>query len=122
MFATRWTVKLIVLMVHWIRGSPSCWKPFVANRVTKIQALLDPSVWRYCPGPENPADLPTRGISASELKQSQLWWQGPTWLRNPEEEWPVDLQSAPCTDIIDAEKKPSRHYPYLCGTAVGATY
>ena len=70
--------------LHWIRGPPSCWKPFVANHVTEIQALLDPSVWRYCPGPENPADLPTKGMSASKLKQSQLWWEGPTWLRNPE--------------------------------------
>ena len=30
--------------LHWIRGSPLHWKPFVANRVTEIQALLDPSV------------------------------------------------------------------------------
>ena len=55
--------------LHWIRGSPSRWKPFVANRVTEIQALLDPSVWRYCPGPESPADLSTRGMSAKEFKK-----------------------------------------------------
>ena len=71
----------------------------------KFKRCSDPSIWRYCPGPENPADLPTRGMSASELKQSQLWWEGPIWSRNPEEEWPVDLRSAPCTDIIDPGKK-----------------
>ena len=45
--------------LHWIRGAASQWKPFVANRVTEIQSLLDPSVWRCCPGLQNPADLPT---------------------------------------------------------------
>ena len=53
--------------LHWIRGAASQWKPFVANRVIEIQSLLDPSVWRYCPGPQNPADLPTRGLSASQF-------------------------------------------------------
>ena len=79
--------------LHWIRSSLSRWKPFIANRVTEIQALLDPSVWRYCPGSENPADLTTKKMSAKELEESQLWWEGPTWLRSPEGKWPFDLRS-----------------------------
>ena len=30
--------------LHWIRGSASQWKPFVANRVIEIQSLMDHSV------------------------------------------------------------------------------
>ncbi|KAL9988403.1 hypothetical protein ACROYT_G002841 [Oculina patagonica] len=52
--------------LYWIRGAASQWKPFVANRVIEIQSLLDPSVWRYCRGPQNPADLPSRGLPASK--------------------------------------------------------
>ena len=51
--------------LHWIRGAASQWKPFVANRVFEIQSLLDRSVWRYCPGPQNPAELPTQGLQCS---------------------------------------------------------
>ena len=98
-----WTDNLSTL--HWIWGSPSRWKPFVANRVTEIQALLDTFVWRYFPGPENPADLPLRGMSAKELKESKLWWEGPTWLRSPEDKWPINLRSAPCLQNVDAERK-----------------
>ena len=44
-------------------------------------------------------------MSEKELKESQLWWEDPTWLRNPEDKWPVDLRSAPCTQNVDAERK-----------------
>jgi hypothetical protein len=91
--------------LHWIRGSPSQWKPFVANRVMEIQSLLDPSVWRYCPGPQNPADVPTRGMSSNELKESRLWWEGPAWLRSSEEEWPKDLRSASLNEHVEIERK-----------------
>ena len=30
----------------------------------------------------NPADLPSRGLTLEELKQSQLWLHGPFWLRH----------------------------------------
>ena len=91
--------------LHWIRGAASQWKPFVANRVIEIQSLLDPSVWRYCPGPQNPADLPTRGVSASQLRESHLWWKGPSWLQESEKDWPKDLSSKPSSKIVDPERK-----------------
>lgn len=48
------------LTLHCIRGTSLQWKPFVANRVTEIQSLLGPSVWRYCPKRQNPADIFSR--------------------------------------------------------------
>lgn len=91
--------------LHWIRGAASQWKPFVANRVIEIQSLLDPSVWRYCLGPQNPADLPTRGLSASQLRESHLWWRGPIWLQESEKDWPEDLRSKPSSEIVDPERR-----------------
>ena len=34
----------------------------------------------HCPGKENPADLPPRGVSVEELINSHLWFNGPSWL------------------------------------------
>ncbi len=73
-----WTDSTVALA--WIQSDPHRWKPFVSNRVSEIQALSSPSCWHHCPGSQNPADLVTRGISASELVQSKLWLCGPTFL------------------------------------------
>lgn len=56
------------------------WKQFVKHRVNEILKLSDNGDWRYCPSRENPADIGSRGMSASGLKQNVLWWQGPAWL------------------------------------------
>ncbi|XP_030584685.1 uncharacterized protein LOC115779925 [Archocentrus centrarchus] len=79
-----WTDSMIVL--HWIRSSAHKWKQFVANRVVEIQSLTDPAAWSHCKGKENPADLPTRGLSVTSLSQSQLWWRGPAFLTSSESE------------------------------------
>ena len=91
--------------LHWIRGSASQWKPFVANRVMEIQSLLDPSVWRHCPGPHNPADLPSRGLSVSQLRESELWWKGSSWLQELEKDWPKDLRSKSSNEPVQVERK-----------------
>lgn len=77
-----WTDSMIVL--HWIRSSAHKWKQFVANRVTEIQTLTDPQSWSHCKGKMNPADLPTRGLTVQDLKQSTLWWNGPSVLMSPD--------------------------------------
>jgi hypothetical protein len=61
----------------WIKGNPHRWKQFVANRVSEIQDLTEPSHWFHCPGSDNPADLTTRGMDARALVDSSLWKHGP---------------------------------------------
>ena len=75
---TYWTDSMVTL--GWVRGEPSRWKQFVANRVTEIQTLSSPSDWRHCPGQVNPADLVTRGIQAKDLVGSEQWLKGPHFL------------------------------------------
>ena len=53
------------------------WKSFVQNRVEDIQSLHEPSIWRKCPGDQNPADLSSRGGKIKQLINNQLWWKGP---------------------------------------------
>ena len=64
--------------LYWILGSEKEWKQFVLNRVCEIRKLLPIDCWRHCPGKDNPADLPSRGLALSELSVSKLWRQGPS--------------------------------------------
>ena len=66
--------------LYWIKGIDKEWKPFVQNRVNEIRKLLPIDSWRHCPGKENPADIPSRGVTAQELARSMLWHHGPGWL------------------------------------------
>ena len=72
--------------LHWIMN-PGEWKQFVRYRVNEILKLSEKGDWSHCPGQENPADIGSRGVSTLELKQSELWWHGPMWLKEREESW-----------------------------------
>ena len=64
--------------LHWISGEAREWKQFVQNRVIEIRKLVPHSRWRHCPGTQNPADIPSRGVSVVEFKEKeQLWLHGP---------------------------------------------
>ncbi|UYV78613.1 hypothetical protein LAZ67_16002164 [Cordylochernes scorpioides] len=41
-----------------------------------------------CQGEHNPADIPSRGESPSKFTKSG-WWEGPKWLQEKKEDWPV---------------------------------
>lgn len=58
---TFWTDSTTAL--QWIRHDKP-WKQYVQQRVQEIRQLTSRKGWRHCPGNENPADLPSRGLSA----------------------------------------------------------
>ncbi|XP_077536079.1 uncharacterized protein LOC144148418 [Haemaphysalis longicornis] len=99
--ATRaffWSDAQIAL--HWICGEPSRWPPFVRNRVEEIQRLTKGCRWGHCSSKDNPADLITRGISATVLRTSELWWHGPSWITHTENLWPFN-QPQDVADFVD---------------------
>ena len=68
--------------LHWILGN-GLYRQFVTNRVTKIKQHQQIQ-WRHVPTTDSPADLASRG---GQVTNAELWWNGPTWLRDPEN-WP----------------------------------
>ena len=84
--ARFWSDSMNVLF--WIRGKGKQYRPFVANRIGEIQRQSNPEQWQYVETKVNPADLCSRGLSASRLKDSTLWWRGPDFLTKDESEWP----------------------------------
>ena len=72
--------------LFWILGENKEWKPFVESRVREIRKLVPGDHWRFCPGKDNPADIPTRGMTIKELKETSLWFNGPDWVRQEDTE------------------------------------
>lgn len=81
-----WSDSMIAL--HWIKRSPCELKMYVANRVQAIKEDARHAIWAHVGTHDNPADLLSRGMPASEFVESKLWKQGPKWLAQPRKEWP----------------------------------
>ncbi|KAL0839000.1 hypothetical protein ABMA28_016997 [Loxostege sticticalis] len=73
-----WSDSMIVLA--WINGDPSRWKPFIKNRVVEITESYESHHWFYVNTKENPADFASRGIAPSQLLETEMWWKGPAFL------------------------------------------
>ncbi len=85
-----WSDSMIVLA--WLKKPLQKLKVVVANRVALINDCITDVPWAHVDSANNPADLPSRGISASSLLSSKLWWNGPLWLSRPEQNWPRTIQ------------------------------
>lgn len=49
----------------------------------------------YIPTQLNPVDCASRGLFPSELIDHPLWWTGPSFLRNTDDQWPKSMSSLP---------------------------
>jgi len=59
----------------------------VANRVVAIQEITSKFEWRHVASQDNPADLVSRETFSLELMNNSIWYHGPSWLTESEEEW-----------------------------------
>ncbi|KAF7641096.1 hypothetical protein LDENG_00294180, partial [Lucifuga dentata] len=84
-----WTDSKVVL--GYINNEARRFHTFVSNRIQKIHLSTSPQQWRYVPTDKNPADLASRGSSASELLTSN-WFTGPQFL------WEMEI--APAAKVI----------------------
>ena len=88
----------------WIQNRGE-WKQFVRHRVNEILELTEKGEWHYCPTDQNPADIGSRGIPASVLKNKALWWNGPKWLSLGREQWPGPIELNETPETLEEEKK-----------------
>ena len=79
-----WIDSMTVL--YWMKNN-KLWRQYVMSRVKGIRELTNQESWRHCPGKQNPADLPSRGLNATELV-NEKWWKGPCFLYKPETQAP----------------------------------
>ena len=63
---------------------------YTAPRITEIQMNTPVEEWFWLDTFDNPADIGTRGqCSVSDLEPGKMWREGPAWLKNPVESWPL---------------------------------
>ncbi|XP_062714051.1 uncharacterized protein LOC134290853 [Aedes albopictus] len=82
-----WLDSTVVLC--WLNASPATWNTFVANRTSKIQLATPNCSWHHISGLENPADCLSRGLAADTIVDFNLWWHGPQWLQQHQNQWPM---------------------------------
>ena len=75
---TFWTDSSTCL--YWLH-TKEILSAYVANRVCFILDNTQPTQWKHVNTDQNPADVPTRGSPVSALVDNELWWSGPTFLK-----------------------------------------
>ena len=95
---TAWGDSTVVLC--WLTKCPSSYETFVANRITTVISSIPASQWHHVPSQENPADCASRGVSALELKEHPLWWNGPPWLLAE----PILMPRQPLEEELEKQK------------------
>ncbi|XP_048877738.1 uncharacterized protein LOC125747060 [Brienomyrus brachyistius] len=109
---TLWTDSTTVL--SWLQSESCRFKVFVGTRISEILEITDDKSWRYVDTASNPADDITRGKRLSELTTSTRWSNGPPFLLQHPDKWPV----APITNPPEVTEELRR--VVFCGIT-GAT-
>ena len=105
--------------LYWIFNNGE-WKQWVQFRVREILRLSKKEEWGHVGGKDNPADLGSRGVTASQLENSELWWNGPQWLRKSKDNWPTGL-TLEDSEEVKGEKKKANVMIVVTGNPTGVS-
>ncbi|KAL7293143.1 hypothetical protein TKK_0013296 [Trichogramma kaykai] len=78
-------------VLDWLKGHPSRWQTFVANRVPEMVNTFLQAQWHHVRSADNAVDCVIRGLAPEQLLESRLWWNGPSWLTLPTADWPMEV-------------------------------
>ncbi|XP_036340710.1 uncharacterized protein LOC118750082 [Rhagoletis pomonella] len=98
-----WSDSAIALC--WLKKHPTTLKPFISNRVRRIQELTSPDRWYHVRSARNPADCSSRGITPEVLLVHPLWWHGPGVLGSAPSNQPEIPLSQTESDELLAERR-----------------
>ena len=90
-------------------------------RVKEILEYTTQDSWRHCPGVQNPADLPSHGMSAKELVNEKRWWKGPEFLYKSEAEWPQEVEIKETKSCMNEVVKNSKEVIHSLATTNSST-
>ena len=82
-----WTDSRVTL--GWLQGNPRRFLTFVGNRIAEISETIPVACWHHVKDSENPTDCASRGIFPAELAKHDIWWNGPKWLKEAENNWNI---------------------------------
>ena len=91
-----WTDSTCVL--SYISNENNRLHTFVANRVSTIHDASSPSQWRHVDTKSNPADDASRGLEIEDLLDCRRWLEGPEFLWETKNCWPV-LEREDISDV-----------------------
>ena len=98
---TFWTDSKLNLQC--INNEGRRFKTFVANRISEIREHSEVSQWKFVPGKINPSDLATRE-DGLEAVTNEAWFNGPSYLKLPETEWPTEILEPLDENYIELRK------------------
>ena len=106
-----WPNSFVTL--YWMKGMCKQFKQFIENRVSEVRKHTQVDTCCHVPGILNPADIPTRGLDATEFVQSEIWFKGPDFIRKPREFWPVDIskdmKEPPPEALVEEKSSATQH-------------
>jgi hypothetical protein len=92
--------------IQWLRVPEGTLQVLAHNYCKKIKkGIYDLDHVKWMPGPENPADVPTRPKTVQEIVNIPMWTKGPRFLHLDPIKWPSLPILEKTTDVIEGMNK-----------------
>ncbi len=97
----------------------------MANRVAQIHRETHLAHWKHVPSALNPADMIRRGLAVKQLQEQTLWWQGPQFITQKQDQWPKSF-AVPTPDAFREFRQEQAPFaeakvPNICLAAVAGS-